>query len=332
MTDRSRPPTITEVAIAAGVDRSSVSRAFSRPELLRPETVEAIRAVAARLGYAPNRNARALSTGRHGNIALIVPDIADPLFPPLVRAAQLEADRAGLCVFLGNSDENPQFEERLIAQLLGQVDGVLLAFPRLSNGAVQRLAQQKRVVVIGRDVPGVPRVLVDTSPGLEEAVRNLAENGHRRLAYVGGPPTSWANKLRRSALMSIAARAELALTTIPATGAGYDTGVAAARTLKGSGITGVLTFDDVVGQGVIAGLNAHGQKVPADVSVISCEQVPGIRGEPPLTTIPARLADAGKIALSLLVDAFDTEGLTDARYVLAAHLVAGGTTGPVAGA
>ena len=229
MTDRSRPPTITEVAIAAGVDRSSVSRAFSRPELLRPETVEAIRAVAARLGYAPNRNARALSTGRHGNIALIMPDIADPLFPPLVRAAQLEADRAGLCVFLGNSDENPQFEERLIAQLLGQVDGVLLAFPRLSNDAIQRLAQQKPVVVIGRDVPGVPRVLVDTSPGLDEAVRNLAENGHRRLAYVGGPPTSWANKLRRSALMSIAARAELALTTIPATGAGYDTGVAAAQ-------------------------------------------------------------------------------------------------------
>ena len=120
-------PTISQVAKASGVSRATVSRAFSRPEMLTEETVRRVKEVAGKLGYVPNQVARALSTGRHGNVALIVSDVANPFFPPLIRAAQLRADQAGLCVFLGNSDEDPVREELLVGRFFGQVEGLVLA-------------------------------------------------------------------------------------------------------------------------------------------------------------------------------------------------------------
>lgn len=326
MTKGSRPPTISDVATAAGVDRSSVSRAFSRPDLLSAKTVAAIRTAADRLGYAPNRNARALSTGRYGNIALIVPDIADLAFPSLIRAAQLEAYRAGLCMFIGSSDEDAQLEERLVAQFLGQVDGVLLAAPRLPIDAIKAIAAQKPIVVINRDIPGLPRVTIDSAAASNAAVTHLAGLGHRRVAYVGGLPESWLSKTRRTALVNAATRNSIRLDTINATGADlYEIGRSAARDIARSAVTAVLAFNDIVAQGVIAGLAANGVAVPGAISVVSCEE---LSGAAQLTTIGGRVADAGKMAVGLLVDALETGDLVDARYVLDAHLVVRGSSGP----
>lgn len=327
MTRKSGAPTITEVAIAAGVDRSSVSRAFSRPDLLRPETVAAIRAAADRLGYAPNRNARALSTGRHGNVALVVPDIADLAFPALIRAAQLEAYREGLCMFLGNSDEDARLEERLITQFSGQVDGILLAAPRLSVEAIKAIAAQKPVVVINRDIAGVPRVLVDSTPGIDEALVHLGELGHRRVAYVGGLVGSWSAKLMRTAVTAAAANHGIKLDTIdPGELSLYEAGRLAARDIATSPATAVLAFDDTVAQGVVAGLAAEGLAVPAAMSVVSCSEVLGAAA-PALTTIGSRMADAGKIAVGLLIDAIETAGLREASYRIDTHLLVRSSAG-----
>src|ERR1700721_4876871 len=103
----SSPPTISDVAKAAKVSTSTVSRAFSRPDMLKKETVKQVRSIATQLGYVPNPMARALSTGRQGNIAIVIPDLANPFFPPLLRAAQSTADAAGFSVFLGDSDDDP---------------------------------------------------------------------------------------------------------------------------------------------------------------------------------------------------------------------------------
>lgn len=187
MTQRKTPPTITQVAVAAGVTKSSVSRAFTRPEMLSAETVRKIFAAAEQLVYVPNHTARALSTGRHGNLALIVPDVANPFFPPLIRAAQAEADRVDYCVFLGNSDENPQQEDKLIGRFAGQVEGFVLASSRLSDEKIIAHAARRPVVLINRDVEGIPRILIDSGTGVTEAVAHLAALGHKKLVYVGGP-------------------------------------------------------------------------------------------------------------------------------------------------
>lgn len=329
MTKKSGAPTITEVAIAAGVDRSSVSRAFSRPDLLRAGTVAVIRAAADRLGYTPNRNARALSTGRHGNVSLIVPDIADLAYPPLIRAAQLEAYRAGLCMFIGNSDEDPQLEGRLVDQFAGQVDGVLLAAPRLSIDAIKIIAADKPTVLINRDIAGVPRVIVDSASGIGEALAHLVGLGHGHVAYVGGSDASWANRLRRSAVLKAAAHDGIAIETIQTTASTpYETGRMAAGKIARSPATAVLAYDDVVAQGVVAGLLAEGINVPQAISVVSCEEVLGAATAPQMTTIGSRMSEAGKIAVGLLIDALESNGLGDARHLLDTHLVVRGSSGP----
>ena len=322
--------TISQVAAAAGVDRSSVSRAFSRPELLKPETVQRIKAVAKQLGYVPNRSARALSTGRHGNFALIVPDVANPFFPPLIRAAQNEAERADFCVFLGNSDEDPKQEEKLVSRLMGQVEGVVLASPRLSDERIRAHAATKPLVLINRDVPGIPRVLIDSGSGVVQAVDHLAEAGHRHIVYVSGPSTSWSNRQRRAAVKKVCARLGLEMSIIAAQVPSFDTGQRSVSAILNSGATGVVAFDDLVAQGILAGLSERGIDVPGAIAVVGCDDVLGAATYPPLSTVSNRSSEAGKAAISLLLEVLNNRAVGDVRYVLETHLVVRKTTRPPA--
>jgi LacI family transcriptional regulator len=324
--ERGRPPTISQVATAARVDRSTVSRAFSRPELLRPETVEQVKAVAAELGYVPNHSARALSTGRHGNVALIVPDVANPFFPPLIRAAQREAERLDFCVFLGNSDEGARQEEKLLERLSGQVEGILLASSRLPEERIRAHAARKPLVLINRDVSGIPRVLIDSGSGVAEAVRHLAGLGHSRIVYVSGPAASWSNRQRRASVKKSTAELGLEMLVVPAQVPSFEAGRRVVPQVLATGATGVVAFDDLIAQGILAGLRAHGLRTPTDIAVVGCDDVLGAATDPPLTTLSNRSSEAGKIAISLLLDMLNTGGVRDVRYVLETHLVVRDTT------
>jgi LacI family transcriptional regulator len=319
-------PTIQQVARAAGVARSTVSRAFSRPGMLSPGTVAHIMAVATRLGYAPNQVARALSTGRYGNIALIVPDVANPFFPPLIRAAEARADAAGLCVFLGDSDEDPAQEERLAGKMAAQVDGFVLASSRLAEDAVRALRGRRPVVLVNRDIAGLDRVLIDSAPGTEAAVRHLHELGHRRIAYVGGPAFSWSNQQRRMAVLKTAEALAIDAVEVAAERPSYEGGMAAAPAVLSSRTTAAIAFDDLVAQGLIAGLAGLGVEVPAAFSVIGCDDVLGARTYPPLTTISARSIEAGRVAIEMLLAQIESGSPSGAVQRLDTELIIRATT------
>jgi LacI family transcriptional regulator len=322
-------PTISVIAEQLGISRSTVSRAFTKPHLLRPETVERVLAAAEDLSYVPNHVARALSTGHSGVIALIVPDIANPFFPPLIRAAQAGADQQDFCVLLGDSAENPDQETRLINRFTPQVDGLVLASSRLPDEALISHAKRKPLVLINRDIPRVPRVLVDSSTGMMQAVAHLAELGHQSIAYVGGPVGSWSDHQRRQAISAARAAHGLAVTMLNARPATYSGGAQAVDGLLASGATAVIAFDDVVAHGILAGLAEHGVRVPADFSVIGCDDVLAATTYPPLTTVSLHCADAGDIAVSVLLQLLGGRELGDVRYALESSLVVRGTTGPV---
>ncbi len=169
--------TINQVAAAAGVSKSTVSRAFSRPEMITAETVAHVMEVAKKLGYVPNHTARALSTGRAGTVAIVVPDIANPFFPPLIRGAQAAADQAGFSLLLGDSDEDPTREDVLVSKFGPQTDGIVLASSRMTEEQIRAHAERRPLVLINRDVEGLPRVLIDTATGIAAAVEHLAELG-----------------------------------------------------------------------------------------------------------------------------------------------------------
>jgi len=322
------PVTISQVAKLVGVDRSSVSRAFSRPELLSPETVARIKAAAEELGYVPNRSARALSTGRYGNVALVVPDVANPFFPPMIRAVQNEADRRDFCVFLGNGDENARQEEKLVGRFSGQVEGMVLASSRLSEERIRAFAAIKPLVLINRDVEGIPRVLIDSGSGVAEAVAHLARLGHRKIAYVSGPSSSWSNKQRRNAVKKAGAGLGLDVVIMAAQVPSNEAGKRAVPFVLEAGATAAVVFDDLTAQGMLAEFTERGIAVPGEVAVVGCDDVLGPLTYPPLTSVSNRASEAGQIAVRLLLDMLSTHAVQDVRYVLETHLVVRETTAP----
>jgi LacI family transcriptional regulator len=321
-----RRATITQVASEAGVARSTVSRAFSMPERLSPETVARVRAVATRLGYTPNPVAQALSTGQSRNIALIVPDVTNPFFPPLIRAAQRKAEDFGYCIFLGDSDEKPEREAQLVERFTHQVSGLILVSSRLREAQIREHARRLPLVLINQDFPEMLRVLVNSAAGVTDAVRHLDELGHRHIIYLSGPAISWANRQRRSALRQAAAKAGMKVTAVSAHKSTHEAGRRSVRQILATGATAAFAFDDLLAQGVLAGLADAGVNVPRQFSVIGCDDVLGATTYPPLTTVSNRCVDAAEIAVSLLMDALRTRAVRDVRHVLDTHLVIRGTT------
>src|SRR5436190_4234206 len=275
LTSRPGAPTISQVAEAAGVSRATVSRAFTRPDMLSADTVRRVMVVAEKIGYVPNHTARALSTGRYGNVALVVPDVANPFFPPLIRAAQLAAEKLDFCVFLGNSDENPEQEEKLVSRFSAQVEGFILASSRLSDERIRFQATRRPLVLINRDVKGIPRVLMDSGAGVGEAIDHLAALGHKRIAYISGPKSSWSNAQRRAAVQRRAKIHALQVLNLPAQIASFQTGYASAAAILDYGATAAVAFDDLMAQGALAGLAARDVTVPNDFSVVGCDDVLG---------------------------------------------------------
>ena len=322
-------PTISNVAKAAGVSRATVSRAFTRSDLVSAETVERILKVAGEIGYVPNYAARALSTGKHGNVALIVPDIVNPFFPPMIREAQREADRFDFCVFLGNTDENWRQEDKLLNRLAGQVEGVVLVASRLTDERIRAHANSRPLVLINRDLANLPRVLIDSALGVKQAVVHLAELGHRNVTYVSGPSSSWSNQQRRAAVYSSAKAFGMEVTTIKARVPTHELGRRIVPEILATGATAAIAFDDVTAQGILIGLTENGVSVPQQFSLVGCDDImDGAATSPPLTTVSSKAEEAGRTAVSLLLDLIRGPAGKDVRYALETHLIVRGTTAP----
>jgi LacI family transcriptional regulator len=324
------PATIRDVARASGVHISTVSRTFSAPHMVNPETRSRVLATAETLGYRPNRAARALITGRTHNIGLIVADIANPFFPPLIRHVQNLAQDRGLTVLLADTDEQPGREEAAVALLSHQVEGLMLCSSRLPSTVLRRLAQQHRLVLVNRDVYETARVLLDTGPAVREAVTRLAELGHRRVVYLAGPqPRSWSNSQRSTAVHDQAAQLGLALVSLPTAHGTYEDGYALAAPVRAAGATAVLAFDDILAHGVMGGLAALGAQVPGDVSVVGCDDVLATTTHPPLSTIAVDLRAVAEASMAMLLDSPGAQ--PSGRTLLVSRLVLRGTVGPAPG-
>ena len=146
------PATIRDVARAAGVSASTVSRALTVPDIVSPATRAKVQAAADRLGYAPNRAARGLITGRTGNLGLVVPDLANPFFPSLVKTIQARARAADIAVFLADTDEDAGAEGGLVRRLVhtGRRHDPVLAASHRGRARVVRPGDQGGAAQPGR--------------------------------------------------------------------------------------------------------------------------------------------------------------------------------------
>lgn len=316
------PATIRDVARASGVHISTVSRTFSAPHLVSPETRTRVLAHAERLGYRPNRAARALITGRTYNLGLIVADIANPFFPPMIKAAGSQARMRDCHIFVADTNEDPAVEEELVRAMAKQVDGVLLCGPRMSNTVIEELSHQVPLVVVNRVVAGLPCVVMDVAQGARDAIAHLVELGHERLALLGGPHGSWTSREIGKAATAAARKAGVVLVVIGPNPPTEEGGHAAAEAIVQERVTGVLAYNDLMAVGLLEGLERRGRRVPGDVSVVGVDDIAlARRTRPRLTTVATPTATAGRTAVDLLLRHDGGDPRVVARVTLQTQLV-----------
>lgn len=293
--------TIHDVAKAARVSPSTVSRAYTMPDLLRTDTRERVLAAARELGYQPNRAARGLITGRTGNVGLIVPDLSNPFFPAVLKGAQARARESEYAVFLADAEEDPALEAELLRAMAKQVDGAVLCSARAGDAVLSEMAARMVLVLLNRRINGIPAVIMDSAGGARQAVDHLAALGHRRIAYLNGPPSSWSNRARRRGLKSRAASHGVNVIELGPFAPTFDGGLAAADLAVAAEVTAVVAYNDLVALGVQSRLRDRSIAVPRDVSVIGFDDIPMAQmGTPPLTTVALPCERAGRLAIDVL--------------------------------
>lgn len=294
--------TIYEVAARAAVSASTVSRAFTVPELVRKDTLRRVLEAAQELGYEPNRAARALITGKTGNLGVLVPDIGNPFFSAILKGTSSRARESDHVLFLADTDEDPALEESLVRAMAKQVDGLVLCSSRLAGERLAELTGQVPVVFVNRTVGAAASVVMDSADGVRQAVEHLAALGHQRLAFLCGPDSSWSNEQRRRGLGPAAEAAGVEVVELGPFTPHFDAGVQAADLVLASGATAVLAYNDLMALGVLSRLAARGVRVPEDVSVVGCDDIAmAAMATPPLTTIGMPTEAAGRAAVDLLL-------------------------------
>jgi DNA-binding LacI/PurR family transcriptional regulator len=290
-----RPVTLREVAAAAAVSQATVSRVLSGSAAVSPGLSRRVLGAAEALGYAPNLSARSLASGRTATVGVVVPNLANPYFYALIKRMTHDAEVDGYRLLIADSDEKVPAETALCDGLLRQADGLIMCSPRGPESDLNRLRGLGRpIVVFGRDgtAPDVSRVFASGTAAIRDLVDHLAQLGHRELLYLRGPRHSWQDQQRFRAYRAAAA-GRLAVRAL-ACGGSMEDGLRLATRVPGSGARVVVSYNDLVAFGVVAGLADLGVSVPDDVSVTGYDDIPFARFlTPALTTIASPQEEAG---------------------------------------
>jgi DNA-binding LacI/PurR family transcriptional regulator len=320
---------IREVAVRAGVSPATVSRVFTQPDAVAPDTRRRVREAAEELDYAPHPVARSLARGRTGNIGIVVPDIANAFSAVITKAVQQEARRDDYALFVAGSDELAQDEQRWARALAPQVDGLLLVSPMMPDEAVRELAALVPVVLTNRLIPGMPAVVTDATEATGHAVEHLRALGHRRIAYLGGPAASYSDETRRRGYRAACERWELEPIELGPFQARFSAGVRAADLVLATGATAVVAYNDEIAVGVLNRLADRGVGVPTGLSVVGFDDTSlAEMVTPRLTTVRLPAADAGRAAVRMLLDGLGGRPGHDVR-ALPGELIVRASTGPV---
>ncbi|WP_432824457.1 LacI family DNA-binding transcriptional regulator [Dactylosporangium sp. CA-092794] len=293
-----RPPTIYDVAKAAGVASSTVSRTFSRPGRVNAATAERVRRAAAALGYRSSSLAGVAPIGPSLMIAVMVSDISNPFYNEIILGAQAAAADAGYTVLIADAQESGAVERQALERALPSLAGIVLATTRMPDPAIRVMAKQRPVVVLNRAVADVPSVITDNRHGIRQAVEHLAGLGHRRVTYVAGPEASWVDGIRWRSLREVAAGLGVHTRRIgpfPPTVAG---GAAAAVELGRRPAGAVVAYNDLIAIGIIRALTGAGARLPAELSIVGFDNIfAADLVAPGLTTVAAPLRAMGATAV-----------------------------------
>jgi LacI family transcriptional regulator len=264
-------------------------------DLVNASTIERVTVAARDLGYRPNSLARGLKTNKTFSIGMLLPDLTNPLFPPIVRGVEDTLGSADYTLILGNTDNDADREAHLIASMMNRrVDGLILATAHRHTPAIEELIESGLpVVLVNRTVDDrqVPSVTTDDHAGIGMAVKHLVELGHTRIAHVGGPQDLSTGLDRYRGFVAWMKIMGLDVDPQLVSFADWyheDPGAKAFWSIldRRADFTAVVAANDLIAIGCYDVLNDTGRTIGKDVSVVGYNDMPlADKLSPPLTTV-----------------------------------------------
>jgi LacI family transcriptional regulator len=330
--------TLREVARLAGVHPGTVSRALNPEtrELVNSETIRRVIQAAEELGYRPNPIARGLKTNRSYTIGVLIPDIQNPLFPPIVRGIEDRLDDDGYTALIANTENEPERERTSIEALRArQVDGFITATARSDHAMLDELVVLEiPLVLVNRRLEdrSLPSATADDRAGMLLAVRHLIDLGHRRIAHIAGPQDLSTGHARHAGFLEAMRGARLEPELVRAADAFTEAeGARICAELLDSGrpFTAIAAGNDLLALGCYDVFAERGIACPAEISVVGFNDMPfAARFNPPLTSVRIPHYEVGMVAAELLLERIQRPGAEPRELQLDPELVVRDSSGP----
>lgn len=305
-----RQPSIKDIARLARVSHPTVSRALQNSPLVNSKTAERIRKIASESGYRASAVARGLVTRRTRTIGLVVTTIADPFTGEVVSGIEQTANDHGYCVFLADSNADPDREKKIVQSFAEQrVDGIIVTSSRVGALYLSLLSEMMVPIVLVNDQhPGafVNAVMICNREGTRLVTEHLIRLGHRRIAYIGDQFGYQSDTERYAGYREAldAARIPL-LPELVVRGDGKME--AAMHAMDGllalkNPLTAACCYNDMTALGVMRSIRIHGLRVPEDISVAGFDDLfVAAYTDPPLTTVRQPMRRMGQLAMENLI-------------------------------
>ncbi len=334
---------IKDIARLASVHPSTVSRVLNPAtrSMVSEALAEEILRIADELGYRRNPLASGLRTRKTFTVGIMIPDLTNPVFPPIVRSAESTLEAAGYISILADSGNRERSEAEIIENLRARdIDGLILATATRRDPVVDTCIEQGiPVVLVNRTVSRhhVPAVVNDDELGIELALAHLVELGHETIAYIGGPQSTSTGYGRYHAFVKSAKKLSVDLDkslVINAKAFSETAGAAALDALleRGKRFTAVLTANDLLALGCYDALRARKLSCPKDISITGFNDMPYVdRMNPPLTTLHIPHDALGVKAAELLLTVIQDPSAPVQELRLAPELIVRGSTAPPRG-
>ena len=316
--------TLTEVATRAEVSLATASRVFKDPSLVSSKTRQRVMSAATEIGYG------GATANAERTFGVIVPDISNSVFAALIKAIQTQAWYGRHRMLLADTDEDTSREHEILQAMSHQVDGIVLCSPRLSAPLILQATGSLPLVIINGEADHVASVLMDADEGLGQAVEHLHALGHRKIVYVPGPVSSWANVHRHAAVARLCLERNVELAVVGNQAATVLGGLAAAAAVVSSGATAVIAYNDLVALGVQSGARTLGRRCPEDISVVGIDDLDvAAVAQPGLTSVRVDIQRSGSLGLEMLLDQISGKPRAMGDVHLKSQLVVRQSTFPV---
>lgn len=303
---------IYDVAGRAKVSVATVSAVVNDSAYVSPALKARVLRAIRDLGYRPNLLARSLATRQSHMLGMIVPDIANPFWPEVVRGAEDRAHAAGYTLLLASSDDDSRKEERYLNLFLAKhVDGILIAKApgSLPGELVEQLRRRELPLVqLLRRMPDCPffdAVLLDDRDAAYEAVSHLLRLGYRRIAIIAGPAKVDPAQRRlagyRQALKDFKVRVDPGLHFEGdfRVKSGYTAGLELLKRQPEA----VFASNYLMAVGLVKAVRQYQLRCPQDIAVVTCDDHPWVEPfSPRLTTINFPKYEVGFEAARVLID------------------------------